>query len=98
MPGAKPVHLKAKAKQDLSSIWRYTWGQFGEAQADAYYFGFLQCFHQLAGGDLQGRPHRGKKLYHKIRVGRHFVFYEDQHTKYEVKRILHERMNFDQHL
>ena len=94
----KPVRLKTAAKADLVSMWRYTLGQFGERQADRYYASLVEAFAKIGSGQIQGLPYQARKLYLKYRVGRHFIFYENCGSDYEVKRILHQRMNLDQRL
>jgi|GEM_PF-1832713 len=39
---------KLSAEADLKRIWLRGLGEFGEAQADAYYFKFFTRFEQLA--------------------------------------------------
>ena len=31
------IHQQVKAKEDLINIWRYSYGEYGELQADKYY-------------------------------------------------------------
>ena len=88
-------HLTAKAIEDLTSIWNYTFDTWSESQADKYY-GELVAFCQL----LANEPEKGRSYEQLIpnlrgaKVNRHIIFYRTiTENTIEVERVLHERMD-----
>jgi toxin ParE1/3/4 len=92
--------LTQKAKADMLSIGRYTREQWGAAQ-QKHYLGQLDfAFHDLADKPNIGRScNHIRKGYFKYGVGKHLIFYRSsEHDTIEIVRILHSRMDIEQHL
>ncbi len=87
------------ARQDLKQIWRYSFKEWGEAQADRY-------FAEIAAGilRLQEHPHLGKSRedlragYYALRVRRHVIYYMLTPSSIRIVRVLHAGMDPDQNL
>jgi toxin ParE1/3/4 len=48
--------LTREAEEDVAAIYRYSFKNFGEAQADTYHDGLTGCFHLLVDTPLIGLP------------------------------------------
>ena len=91
--------LRPKALQDLESIWSYTFDTWGEEQADQYILDLNDGFEGLADHPQKGRACDDiREGYRKHNIGKHIVFYRPTHKGIEIVRILHQRMDPDQHL
>jgi len=92
--------LTRKARDDLLAIGRYTGKQWGKAQRIRYLTQLDNAFHDLVNKPDLGRACNDiREGYFKYNIGRHVIFYhsigEDQ---IEIIRILHGRMDIEQHL
>ena len=91
--------LSEAADSDLNDIYIYSYREFGERKADAYFRSLEGCFKRLAEFPGLGRP-----IGH-IRPG-YFRFPHASHTVYFVKvpggirivRVLHQRMDPERHI
>jgi toxin ParE1/3/4 len=91
--------LSEAADRDLNDIYVYSYREFGEAKADAYFRSLEECFEQLA-----EFPGIGRSIDH-IRPG-YFRFPHASHTIFFVKivdgirivRVLHQRMDPERHI
>lgn len=91
--------LRPKAIQDLADIWFYTENIWGEAQADKYIHGLNSGFSSLAENPEKGMAcDDTREGYRKHTIGKHMVFYKQSSKGIEIGRILHQRMDPDQHL
>lgn len=85
---------------DLLSIGRYTRKEWGKAQQIRYLTQLDRVFHDLADKPGLGRACDDiREGYFKYGVGKHVIFY--RHTgqdRIEIIRILHGRMDIEQHL
>jgi toxin ParE1/3/4 len=91
--------LTAKARADLKSIGRYTQDTWGREQRNKYLAQLDHCFHMLAQEPHKGRPCDDiRKGYRKYHVGRHLIFYRQTGKDIEIIRILHDRMDIENHL
>lgn len=97
MPG---FFLTKKAKDDLKAIGRYTQDTWGCEQRNLYLSLLDKAFHNLAVHPLMGRDCSAiRPGYRKHGVGKHLVFYRQIKTgEIEIVRILHERMDDEQHI
>ena len=94
-----PLRLTRRAKQDLRSIWRYSYAYFGRQRATQYCNAILEVFYALQMGDGVATAHQAAdQVFLKVKSGRHFISYQQHFNGIAVYRILHERMNFDHHL
>ena len=95
----REVVKRPLAYADLEGIWLYTFGQWGEEQADRY---LRQLDEQITA--LASTPERGKSAemiragYYSIHAGRHLVFYTFTDTIVSVRRVLHDQMDVGRHL
>jgi toxin ParE1/3/4 len=88
------------AISDLHAITRYGRREFGEAQARRYAATIRAACLKLADGSLVGRrsddPVPGLR---KQRIGSHLIFYHLWRSDVvEIVRILHGKMNIEDHL
>lgn len=92
------LHQQAKARQDLKSIWLYTFKKYEEKQADKYYDELITGM-----ATLQENPHIGVACdyiasgYRQYQINQHLVFYRVGVKKIHIVRVLHERMEFKKH-
>ena len=91
--------LTQKARDDLLSIGRYTYRQWGKAQQIRYLTQLDSAFHDLADKPDIGRTcDEIQRGYFKYGVGNHVIFYRHTKGQIEIVRILHGRMDIEQHL
>jgi toxin ParE1/3/4 len=89
--------LSYQAKEDLASVWQYTYGQWSEEQADKYIAILFSYFRPL---DQQ--PQIGKKTtYGDLHLSHflaesHLVFYRLGTENIERVRVLHKSTNYIQ--
>lgn len=91
--------LTTRAVLDLSEIADFTIQLFGIEQARLYRDGFNNCFEVLAQNPQLGRS--AAELAPNLRRYEHqshVVFYIPRDTGILIVRILHQRMDFKQHL
>lgn len=87
------------AEDDLISIWRWTFGQFGERQADRYLDELDEAMRACAELPERGRDRAEIRAgYRSVLVGSHVVFYVFDDASVLVQRVLHGGMDFDAHL
>ena len=83
----------------MLSIGRYTLKQWGKAQQIRYLTQLDGAFHDLADKPDIGRACDDiRKGYFKYGVGKHVIFYRHTKGQIEIVRILHGRMDIEQHL
>lgn len=92
--------LTQKARTDMHLIGRYICKEFGKAQQRNYLKQLDLAFHDLADepelGHLCDDISNG---YHKYGVGKHLIFYHyKEKDQIEIVRILHGRIDIEQHL
>jgi toxin ParE1/3/4 len=87
--------LTKKAVEDLSSIWKYTFNNWSEKQADIYYSLLIESFKEIADNPNIGKNYSGiVKSLRGLKVGKHIIFYiEIEKDRVEIIRILHEQMD-----
>lgn len=92
--------LKQKARDDLLAIGRYTRKEWGKAQQIRYLTQLDRAFHALADKSDLGRSCNDiREGYFKYGVGKHVIFYRHAGKgQIEIVRILHGRMDIEQHL
>ncbi len=90
--------LTVKADLDIDDIWEYTNSQWGENQASKYLSQLEERFIALA-----ENPNIGKQRYEltespmSYHCGRHVIFYRKARKGIEVRRVLHDSMDFPRH-
>lgn len=86
--------ISERAEVDLREIWRYSFDNWGEAQADRY-LDELDAGMQNCGRE----PERGKQReavrsgYWSIMVRKHVVFYTFTNDRVLIRRVLHGSMD-----
>lgn len=93
------VVVTEPAQDDLEAIAHFTALHWGEKQAIAYRGMLSTAFLKLRAQPEQGRCYDGlQKPYQHWKVGRHVIFYRVEHTTIYIVRVLHDSMDFSQHL
>ncbi|WP_106638878.1 type II toxin-antitoxin system RelE/ParE family toxin [Allosphingosinicella vermicomposti] len=88
--------IRPLAEADLIGIWRYTAGQWGEAQADTYLDEIDAILQHIKSNPLIGSDCGDVRPgYRKAAAGSHRIFYRCDAETVEVVRILHARMDVD---
>jgi toxin ParE1/3/4 len=91
--------LSPLAKADIELIWDYTVERWGEDQAETYLRAIMAAIEIVAADPRRGRPcDEIRAGYRKFAVGGHILFYRPGRNRIEIVRILHQRMDFPQHL
>ncbi len=91
--------LSPRARRDLDGIWDFTAGRWGEAKAEAYIRQIWKAVRTIAVDPRRGRPcDEVRAVYMKYHAGSHMLFYRKVGKSIDIVRILHERMDFEQHL
>ena len=92
--------LTQKARSDILSIGRYTRKQWGKTQQTRYLRQLDTAFHDLADKPDIGRACDDiREGYYKYGVGKHLIFnHHKGEDQFEIVRILHGRMDTEQHL
>lgn len=87
--------ISKKAIEDLTSIWKYTYHEWTESQADKYYWMLIETFNETSDNPEIGKDYSiiAKNLY-GVRSGHHIVFYQrKKNNDIEIIRVLHEQMD-----
>lgn len=87
--------IAEKAKQDLRSIWNYTYDTWSEKQADKYLKELMNEFFTIASYPEKGKNYEevGAGLF-GVKRNRHIIFYRITETgEVEIIRVLHELMD-----
>jgi toxin ParE1/3/4 len=83
-----------RTREDLKRIWRYTYQEWGEAQANRYLDDMSLAIKRLAKNPEQGSPRDHiRQGYRAMLCGRHLIFYTVQVDAIRIVRVLHERMD-----
>lgn len=86
------------AKEDLKNIWRYTFNQWGEKQANKYLKELGHGIDRLIEPPKMGIPCPYEAKYRQYFINHHIVFYRITETEIIITRVLHERMEPTRHL
>jgi toxin ParE1/3/4 len=91
--------LTPRAQGDLSEIWDHTASRWGIEQAETYTRQLAAHVAMVAGNPVLGRACPEVRAgYYKFPSGSHVLFYRIMDSGIEVVRVLHERMDYPQHL
>ena len=95
------IHFSGKAVEDLTSIWKYTYLNWSESQADEYYNMLVYSCKKIISGTFRlakSYSDIAENLY-GFRAGHHLIFYTPLlEGDILIVRILHERMDVKRHL
>ena len=91
--------LTRAADEDLTEIYRYTFTEFGESQAETYFDSLEECLNHLAenpelGLDVSSVRDGYRRFVHK----QHMIFYKPTDSGILVVRILGPGMLLERHL
>ena len=91
--------LSPRAQSDIEEIWDYTDERWGPEQAEKYVRVLQQAFETIARDPRRGRPSDDIRVgYRRYSVGSHVIFFRVIGGEIDVVRVLHQSMDFDQHL
>jgi toxin ParE1/3/4 len=91
--------LSPRAEADLDEIWDYTVKTWGEKQAEDYIRLLVGAIETVADSPRRGRPcSEARKGYFKYLAGSHIIIFRKIKSGIDIVRILHSRMDFEQHL
>jgi toxin ParE1/3/4 len=91
--------LSPRAKADIENIWEYTEERWGLNQAKRYTRELQRAIETVA-----RNPERARSCddirpgYRRFSVGSHIIFFVMKRDWIEIIRVLHQRMDLDQHL
>lgn len=97
-PNSRTIRLTDRARMDLEEIWIYTLEKWSAARADTYYRDLVACFDSLAVGSKIGITTEVRAGYRKAFCGSHVIYHVISDHHIDIIRILHKRMDVDQHL
>lgn len=91
----KSLRVSKKARQDLQSIWNYTFDTWSEKQADKYLKEFMDEFVGITKFPERGRSYdEVASNFFGLKKNKHIIFYRITVTgEVEIMRILHESMD-----
>lgn len=93
------LRLTPAARADLDAIWNYTVEHWGMDQAEAYVRSLTNAMQLLASSPSLGRKIDDiRQGYLKFPVASHVIFYRAAQDGIDIVRVLHKRMDIDQHL
>jgi toxin ParE1/3/4 len=95
----RKILLSPLAERDLTGIWHYSLGQWGEAQADQYLDDLDEGIQRVAGNPEMGasRDHV-RQGYRVLFIKSHAIYYKITSNAIHIVRVLHVRMDADSHL
>jgi toxin ParE1/3/4 len=97
--GREPLILSPRAKADIEEIWDYTEERWGLRQARSYTRELQKAFETIARDPRKGRACDDiRPGYRRFSVGSHIIFFLVDSHQVQVMRVLHQRMDFEQHL
>lgn len=90
---------RPRAKRDLIGIWRYSFDEWDEAQADKYLAKIEAGIEKLRHNPKLGRPREEVRVgYRSLRINKHIVYYVLTPSVIRIIRVLHARQDPDRHL
>lgn len=95
----RKIRKHALAERDLIDIWQYSFEEWGEAQADKYLDELGKSIGLLAENPEMGsRRDYVREGYRVLFSGRHAIYYTVAPSAIHIIRVLHDRMDPEQHL
>jgi toxin ParE1/3/4 len=95
----REIVKRPRAREDLKGIWRYSFTEWGEAQADKYLAEIGAGIARLKEHPELGRSREDLRAgYRSLRINHHVVFYVVTPTVVRIVRVLHMRRDPDSHL
>lgn len=91
--------LSPAARADLEQIWDYTCERWGDDQAEEYVREIQRAIERIVENPMIGRAcDEVRSGYRRHAVGSHTLYYRASGDGIDVVRVLHQRMDVDQHL
>ncbi len=88
------VNVLEKASQDLEDIWYYTFLNWSEQQADAYFNLIQQEISQISKFPYRSRKQKiNQQEYYRRKIKSHVIFYAIDDNSIRIVRILHQKMD-----
>lgn len=95
----RKLFISQRAEADLREIWRWTYANFGEQQADCYLDELEAGMRECAAAPESGKDRESlRQGYRSRRIRKHVVFYTWSTDQVLVQRVLHSSMDFESHL
>ena len=92
------ILIRPRARDDLKTIWRYSFQKWGERQADLYLQQLDDGIRSLVDFPDIGVPcDHIRAGYRKLQVKRHLIFYRRRDEHIEIVRVLHQAMDVESH-
>jgi toxin ParE1/3/4 len=93
--------ISVKASKDIEDIWLYTFKNWSLEQADRYVNLIFDEIEYLAANPNSGKDYNPiRKNYRCSKIKSHLIFYRPGTIRNEIEviRVLHERMDIENHL
>lgn len=91
--------ISIKASEDIENIWLYTYENWSQEQADRYVNLIFDEIEYLSTNADSGKDFSHvRKNYRNSKVKSHIIFYRIADKGFEIIRILHQRMDFENRL
>ena len=95
----REYRLSPKARDDMESVWLYTFSQWGLEQTEKYIDDLAAAFDLLTSNPRLGkRCGTIRKGYRKHPVLRHVIYYREVDYGIEIIRVLHDHQLAARHL
>ncbi len=95
----RAILISERAEADLRGIWRWSYDQFGEAQADRYLDELDDGLQKCRAAPEEGRQrHAIRPDYWSRLVRKHVVFYTFTNDEVLIRRVLHGSMDLPRHV
>ena len=95
----RKVRLRPHALSDLAEIRRYTRATWGSDQANLYLDALEECLDVIAAGTaVTTTTFAVGQEFRRTRCREHLIYFLESAGSLEIVRILHPRMNLDEHL
>ena len=93
------ISIRPQARNDIKKIWRYTYNNWGEKQADSYAYAIGEVINVMPENPEIGNNidniRKGYRLYH---FKHYLVIYRLSSTVIEIVRVLGENLEIKLHL
>ncbi len=91
--------ISGLALEDLDNIWEYTAKQWSKEQANKYYNDIFSVIDRICQKPDTGQTIDDiKKGHRRTNVKSHMIIYKVKGTKVYIDRILHQKMDIENHL
>ena len=82
------------SRKDLKDIWRYTYKNWGEKQADSYLLGIQSTCVELSKSPTIGRLFHDLEVEVRVyRYKKHYIFYFEKDISIKIIAVIHEKMD-----